>query len=57
VGVGIDSPRHDILAAGVDLFESAGLIDFIGDLNDFPVSAQYVGAPGLVGGDNGSALD
>jgi hypothetical protein len=57
VGVGVDSARHDILAAGIDFFESTGLIDIIGDLYDFSVSAQYVGAPGLIGGDNSSPFD
>jgi hypothetical protein len=55
--VGIDSARHNKLAAGIDFFESAGLIYIICDFHDLPVSAQHISAPGLLSGYNSSPFD
>src|SRR6185436_737645 len=57
VRVWIDAARHHELSACVDDFTVAGGVQSFTDGDDLAVGAQHVAPEGLIGGDDGAALD
>ena len=57
VGVRIDPARHDVGAAGIDLFRAGGGVEVLADGLDDAVLAEDVGAVGAIGGHDRTAAD
>jgi hypothetical protein len=54
--MGIDPPRHDKLATGIDFLCISRSVYICTDLLNFSVNAQYIGRSRLIGGHDRAAL-